>query len=34
MIKPHYRIFACFFLFASRIVDEGRELREEQDLVV
>lgn len=27
-------IGACFFLFASRIVDEGRELREEQDLVV
>ena len=25
---------ACFFLFASHIVDEGRELREEQDLVV
>jgi len=27
-------IGACLFLFASRIVDEGRELREEQDLVV
>jgi hypothetical protein len=25
---------ACLFLFASRIIDEGRELREEQDLVV
>ena len=25
---------ACLFLFASRIVDEGRKLREEQDLVV
>jgi hypothetical protein len=25
---------ACLFLFASRIVNEGRELREEQDLVV
>jgi hypothetical protein len=27
-------IAACLFLFASRIVDEGRKLREEQDLVV
>ena len=27
-------IGACLFLFASRIVDEGRKLREEQDLVV
>lgn len=27
-------IAACLFLFASRIVNEGRELREEQDLVV
>ena len=27
-------IGACLFLFASRIVNEGRELREEQDLVV
>jgi hypothetical protein len=25
---------ACLFLFASRIMDEGRKLREEQDLVV
>ena len=25
---------ACLFLFASRILNEGRELREEQDLVV
>jgi hypothetical protein len=25
---------ACLFLFASRIVNEGRELRDEQDLVV
>jgi hypothetical protein len=25
---------ACFFLFASGIVNEGRELRDEQDLVV
>ena len=25
---------ACLFLFASRIANEGRELREEQDLVV
>jgi hypothetical protein len=25
---------ACLFLFASRILDEGRKLREEQDLVV
>lgn len=25
---------ACFFLFASRIMNEGRELRDEQDLVV
>jgi hypothetical protein len=24
----------CAFLFASRVLDEGRELREEQDLVV
>jgi len=27
-------IGACLFLFASRILNEGRELREEQDLVV
>jgi hypothetical protein len=27
-------IAACLFLFASRIMDEGRKLREEQDLVV
>ena len=27
-------VAAFLFLFASRIVDEGRELREEQDLVV
>ena len=27
-------IGACLFLFASRIMDEGRKLREEQDLVV
>lgn len=27
-------IAACFFLFASGIIDEGRELRDEQDLVV
>jgi len=25
---------ACLFLFASRIMDEGRKLREDQDLVV
>jgi hypothetical protein len=25
---------ACLFLFASRIIDEGRKLRDEQDLVV
>ncbi len=25
---------ACMFLFASRIMNEGREMREEQDLVV
>ncbi len=25
---------ACLFLFASRIMDEGRKLRDEQDLVV
>jgi hypothetical protein len=25
---------ACFFLFASHLMDEGRKLREEQDLVV
>ncbi len=25
---------ACLFLYASRIMDEGRKLREEQDLVV
>jgi hypothetical protein len=25
---------ACLFMFASRIMNEGRELREEQDLVV
>ncbi len=27
-------IGACVFLFASRIMDEGRKLREEQDLIV
>lgn len=27
-------IAACVFLFAARIMDEGRKLREEQDLVI
>jgi DUF2975 family protein len=27
-------IAACIFIFASRIMDEGRKLREDQDLVV
>jgi hypothetical protein len=38
MIMPSFPggalISSCIFLFASRIMNEGRELRDEQDLVV